>query len=923
MRFLHTAGLILSTIVLATSTEWLPLYIKFANFTSASKLLFLEDYKIPCTQEIVENGQMECKFTYKIPESAWKSLESTRSDKDEAIYLGAGFILSATTFECGDEKSIISYGDTVSASRGLELLRTYQVYNRDLRKCSSDLSIHVYGPKEYARAGKIGSQAIIGKKNVIMSVKSTIDLVSSGLDFILCCLLISIYLMKRYFVKVNASQNTNIHYPWALVLWWLIFGLFRSGIIDTFFPFINDKLILLRIKQWVSINAHLGLAISTCAFLAAKKINPRLVKKLLIALLITIGIPVTTPFYGSFLTFGLAFSIIAYAYLSYRNINRYLSIPMTIFCTIELLKVQSVITYGSGSTTFIFVALAFSIDYLKENARMQTIATLSFIRKMALKNGESELAPEYVAPICETLGQYTVDVFIISGKREIEYAIRCTGKEGRFEICQYFDIAPITWLSAVLLDGSRYIDIEPGSPFDLFYKHQPANWPYRLMSVLPTSQSAEIVTIVHHTNPLAEKRTDELDHLFLSFELISLLATDLNYNKENFVRSKFASDLNSLLTDVAHLPSELKNDVDKNFALTNAIHKRLQIPAAILEYDPSDHALQVVSTSGFTETGSAYFSDVPWRAVPDNTLAPFSICIHRGKTVQVDDTVQMKASLHAFTLKFFDIESVNSFLLLPVIRNDGGPSKIIWLHSKDNNYFPRGLDTELGALTECIRAYDKTADEQQGIVDRIKKYLPSELSSGIIHGSEINTFSDGYLMMIDIRNSTKIANSIGVDNWLKLVEELLPRIKTIAENYSGRLIKSVWDAFFLTFDSEAESDGRSQQLYSVAIEIEEEVEKSFRTYNVAKMSENLTRVCVEFGDISTGLHHGSYTVVGAAMANINKLEQESKKLQGWYFFTPLSLVPNRNLFRASIKHPITDRMVWVADKYQDRTKIAA
>ena len=904
------------TILLATATEWLPVYVKLVNFRSPSKLIDLQKFQKPCTSNIQAKAEMPCKVKYEIPSAEWKDVADRASGP---VYLGAGFIIPAVTYQCGSAPIGVTYGDMASAARGIELLRNYQIYDQDLRHCAGNLIINVFGPKEFERAGRVGSLALLGEQNVVLTVKNAVNLVSSGLDFILVCLLFGVLLLRRFFLNIEQSSDSFVNHIWKYIFWWVIFGLFRSGLIEMALPFIDDKLLLIRLKNWVSINAHLSVALAIVVFEISKiRIFSRSRTRLLILTFFAVDlIPFLTSNYGVALSVGVGVSSFLYLSLGILSEKKRWLLPMGFFALIELLKLNNIITYGTGSTTFVFATILGLYEYLRESSQLQAIALLSFIHKVALKSGEPDLPRKFEDIIVAILQDSCLDIFAIEPEEEVT-VVGVNVISGRLNTYSLKSFSEVNWQSAIALDSAKYCDIEPGSPRDIFYRQQGTTYDRKkLISVVYTSPKADFFVVLRHNHRLGSLPPEGREIVSLRCELIGKIVIELVSNREKIKSNHLDTALDSLIRDLPKLPLMIASAGDLDQHLVQLVREKLKVGVAILDYSSLHHGLTTAALTGFSATAAKYFRAVPWRAIPENNTAPFSIALHNKRVVRVEDVDQISASLHKFTTELFELEKIKSFALVPIYSKDGLPKRLLWLHSDQKNYFPRGLSQQFDSLMNCLTSVGQTVEQHSGVLQRIQQYLPEYFSRGIISGTDMDQSRIGYLLMIDIRNSTKTANIIGADAWLKIIEDLTPKLRSLVSASGGETIKIVWDAFYILFDQKTESALMAQKIYDLSVELNSHIERALKAFEAPIFSDDVTRVCLEFGDISTGVHDGTYTVVGGVMANINKFEQESKKLLGWFFYATEEVqvdFPGRRLAGA---HPITSRSVWSSDRKRE------
>jgi hypothetical protein len=180
----------------------------------------------------------------------------------------------------------------------------------------------------------------------------------------------------------------------------------------------------------------------------------------------------------------------------------------------------------------------------------------------------------------------------------------------------------------------------------------------------------------------------------------------------------------------------------------------------------------------------------------------------------------------------------------------------------------------------------------------------------------VSEVENGLLAMVDIRGSTILANTYGAEQWKRFVNSTEGPIRRIAQRHGFALQLVVWDAYFFTTPVRSLAPSNVQMTFDFAWEVRAFMEEALRSAFPGRTVDpqmGAIRVCLEFGDISRDLLNGVWTISGAAMACVHKLEAVCKKIPGWFFFTAQLPNPDTSRFpETNEAHPSTGARIMSA-----------
>ncbi|MBI3556235.1 MAG: hypothetical protein HY074_08225 [Deltaproteobacteria bacterium] len=178
--------------------------------------------------------------------------------------------------------------------------------------------------------------------------------------------------------------------------------------------------------------------------------------------------------------------------------------------------------------------------------------------------------------------------------------------------------------------------------------------------------------------------------------------------------------------------------------------------------------------------------------------------------------------------------------------------------------------------------------------EALARFLPDGVAEKLIEGKSIREDETGYLFMVDIKGSTRIARRFGNDHWAEFTAALSKDITAVARRYGYTLQFVVWDAFYFTKPGMQSAEALAEtvtfakelhEIFSVACT------RAFGEFAVRQGPS--ARFCLTWGDTTRdvrGGHKSDWTIVGKTMAAVCKLEQACKDQEGWLFASATALV---------------------------------
>lgn len=281
----------------------------------------------------------------------------------------------------------------------------------------------------------------------------------------------------------------------------------------------------------------------------------------------------------------------------------------------------------------------------------------------------------------------------------------------------------------------------------------------------------------------------------------------------------------------------------------------------------------------------------------DNQQGPLAIAVHAKKVVIVPNTKWLEGVVHELTRKFFSIHKTTTAAFVPVFDEDESTViGVYWIEGVKNNeisYADREMFSSLTKhLSEKIKLI-KSKRQLRVSHESLSKFIPEHLVGAFLNGENVVERDHGFLMMFDLKGSTRLSHALGNANFLSEID-VFKDLVISRLNHEWVLRQFVWDGFEFTKTSDPEGSEMVDVCYW-----EQKLSEIFHSWkdglvkkygNLQEISSLAYRVCFTFGDVSRGVvEEGStrkWALIGNAIAVATKVEQASKALEGTIFCDP-------------------------------------
>lgn len=695
---------------------------------------------------------------------------------------------------------------------------------------------------------------------------------------------------------------------------WVAFALTKSGIPEILFPVISTQLVYIRFANFFSSIAHLGPPVaglsqefrwnSRLRRFAAWLTRPVRRDLPVLNLHVLVAIICLSPYFAKWLgvmvLISFAISIVV-GTLPKRGYFLFFGI-----CSLlEAGKLFNLRGMPYGSTTLTFIALLLFDQFLAHIRHSSKISNLLIWAKASA----SVKAENRIESLLREVGErFSIRrLTVIEPQREGHCRITIVKKEssGAWKTDSFYHDSLPTVFSHVLTTREAVWNIHEESDLAANLRKGNARLEQREGSFFT------VVPIVKDLNPVGAlaftgyseglfENGFTRDEIKLGVQLLLPMLADtiwsqsLSTSDEWYRKCVEASEAISGIGDLGASEKTLEKVAAKIFQCTG-------LSVFLSRVNPLSRELDLKFTAGFSNSVSAMYQETRFYALVGNTQGPMPLAVNRGKIVTVSDLTWLYTVLHPFSLRILKESECRSAAAVPVFLNHvSQPNQkegqkvwgLLWLESKQLGEFSPNKEPGLRILAAAIESVVSRLDFASRARGALEELVRADVAEKLLQQVPVREEESGYLLVADIRGSTKIANYAGAQAWLQFVGCLKGVLDDVGEKYGLMLQFIIWDAFYFTVSSEAQHDRAVPQFASFAREVNSILKYAFEIAfpeSIAPPDGSRARFCLEFGDITRDVSNGSWTITGAAMASVSKLEAACKGLPGWFFLTEASL----------------------------------
>lgn len=909
------------SLFLSYSSYWAPYYVSL--FSTKDQLTILGDvekFLKPCKEP--DSNKATCRAEYHIP------LSFSQREK-EHMSIGMGTILFASEYFCPENPNEkIIFDDINDPGRLHETINIYQTHSFSRLNCSKKIIVRAWSKKNTRRAGHTGGIIVIGDSTRISQIKNLSEFFNNKFRYILAFSVLVAFLITIY-VETISPKKLNRNLFERSYFSWTMFSIIGSGIAATLLP-ISTPLIFRKISGVFSMIAHFDPVNHT---LSSDKKSPKLITQVFSSLnrrpfnqfpvsffhLFVIAICFSPYFVKIFAPLALCYALVFIIYSA--KAKEVLPLMYGILVAVNSLTMFGV--YGMphshlASIYVTFVLIDSAIKKIIASGKINEI--INFSRKIS-KDTECEKKLE------KMLGDLSINlgckrITVIELIKDSECLISIYQKEKNkttFRELTKYDIPPV--FAHVITTKKPIWHLHQDSQMGVSIKksaNKKADIHGDIFSVVPLSTDDYVIGAIAFTDyspniansSSAQEELETLIDIVKPYIVNILSKRKLDRDtKEKDRRLGISEDINSIRSRIV---SSSQNEKELLHKSLSAICNRIGTSGFIGKIEQESREISVQSIYGYTKDIEKKFKQNKFFAYSKNLQGPLPLAVNRKETIIVSDLKLIKSVILKHSYEILQESKANSCACIPIIleKNENNTlfesETIVWgvLWLQVEAPFSLGIKDKplldlLGRLiSDTVESLEKNK-KYMNTIDALEEFVPQHIASKIINNEEAVEEEDGYLIMIDLKNSTGIAEKIGSDGWKAFVQKLTPEIRTIFNQEGIKIQKTVWDAFYLTTKKDAPDKIYSEKVTRLCFKALEIINFQYQSeLGIKTESEHQARICIVHGDISRGMSVGenaNWTIIGKSMAKVSKLEQECKSLDGAIFITEsmVDTIPNK------------------------------
>ena len=892
------------------SSEWGPYYISWLNNNESKILGHINKYAETCN-ELPKDG-ISCRITYEIP---IKDLSDFPSDYS----VGLGVIVHATEIGCSENfKPIIRFGSKEIAGRSLDYLRVYQTLPLNILNCQESIQINTWSPIEFRRFGHIDAPIVVGPQQEVERTKNFIEFFRSNLLIAVTAVFGFILFVNRIFLKILPSSKSHIIIE-KYSIEWFAFMMIVSKTVEIVAPIIGNSFLISRLSNLLVYVSVLGTIVST---LLESRMNNIFHKSFLkffyynqktIIYLSGLVLAMSSYFaigYAPFLTFSSITLIISGYYRSHQ-----FSLFYGISLLSDSLKLLMFPYLPTSNVFMIYILLCQTDIFITRFTKLtKFVALLKWTKEQISSFQNTNSVNSIIRTFSDHFSIKHITLLSYNDGGCCEVVVqKKVNLEWRKESLFRDAVPPI--FSYVVTTREPIWHIEENSLFALNLKkgeEKPYKYRGRHFSVIPLAKDSISVGAIAFTHYDEIYANDE----FYDMELKSVASILFPYIASKIANENLArkATWNKTCTEIVRNISSIKASEYKtvNSLLTdicNIVTSNLKVAGFIGRLDPMTRQIHLEAKSGYKISTNQLLDKIQYYSVNHNEQGPLPLAINRNRTITIADISLIKSVLHNSTLQVIEDSNSQSCAAIPLIEIDcedstsdnnsfiEGAWGAFWLESNEAGFFQPHHENGLNAISKSIASllYNfKTLGKSLRATEALAGFVPQAVLADLLSGKPIRQEDIGYLLMADLRDSTKLSRRVGANQWNSFIHLLTNPIEKIAEHYGFKLQNVIWDAFYLT-KSDIKHQTQLDEITELSIELNSLFDFALKQYfgSLIPLDTNIrARFCLTYGDITRdvkGSLTNSWGIVGQAMAVVSKLEQACKGIQGWFFTSELAV----------------------------------
>lgn len=807
----------------------------------------------------------------------------------ESIVIGRAW--NTLNISC-DGLNIYSIGDKSNPRGSRDVNNVFHIFDySQLKQCKKNILIETYFPFNQKKFGLLDNYSFILSENNALSLKRFNEFILQDFKILNLCAILAILLFSVFIriVAIDSSSKNRVRLSYLMA----IVAIAQSGLLEVWFPFS----FMPELNRWIA-------TISSCFFISfgfvyLNKINTRSKHFLIgtIVLFLTIYF-LTMSRVTSWIYFTLVLSAVYFFFGFKRKSGSSITAGILVFLAyLEFTGVRWVPNSYTVSTFFAVLIIAENqkafLSYLKIN-RLLKMSRLRGADVIARKENSNRV--HSIVKIFQK--QFNAKKITVLNLSDIE-VIRIMQYDSDSALPNIFEVNELPPIFAhVISTGNALINVHEDSNLVTSFRRGEFNHDFkaRHFTVLPLFSGKETIGAIALTEYDHHQFESSLNYATFIFcldilrgLLVEHLLTSPKTESLNKIK-KFFEFINSTpLIGKITVESEMIFFAD---AMTSVFGWRV----ASGRIDNVDRLWQVNKINNFDERVKDQVMKGKIYAHKDNRQGPFALAVHEIKPVIVPNTKWLEGVVHENTIKFFNIHATKTAAFVPVIRENSDNTKsvigVYWIEGvrgSEITYSDRELfNSIMKTISDRLQRID-SAEEISRSRSSLAQFVPQHLVDAVMRGEVAAEKDHGYLLMFDLKGSTRLAHKISNDSFRTVVADLKDQMKEALLQSNWVLQQYEWDAFYFTKTADASNQLDINSVHNILDLIFENWKSGIiLEYGESTELESLSyRICFTYGDTSRGIvQEGAtqaWTFTGNAIAVVSKVENESKKLNGQIF----------------------------------------
>lgn len=799
-----------------------------------------------------------------------------------------GRVWNSVEVACAD-RTVIQYGSKNPAVLAKESFNTFHVINQgQLLDCEKEIRITAKYAQGQGKSGFLdGAPKITTKREAeILKGFATFvqqDLKMLNLSFALATLLFSLLIR---IVTIDNRSTARIN----MAISSFILAFVQSGLLELWAP-VEGAAIGAR---WLSTMASCFWMIYSVSYLSNFRSSPFTIV-ITWALFFVATIALTSSLLTTLLVFAFTVSGASLVIsVVQKNISLFLFFVLLILTSLELSGVSLIKSAYIAPTFIAILILSENNQALISLFRINRLLKLNSIaRSGKSKRSRKNSAPAVVRLFQRQFGIKRVTILNISDSPAIELQ-RFSSKRTSPQKEAVSELPPI--FAHVISTGNQLIDVSSDSALlsDIRRGERYENPISQKFTAVPLKSGNQTIGAIALTeyNPAQFATSLNRSSFVFCLDILKSILVEHLLTLPKTETLKKLEELTNQLKNYATTESETAESLIIGFAriLNQAFGWRVMAAS----YCASDYLLKPLEFFSFDPSVKEQVVAGKIYAAKSNLQGPIALAVHEKKPVIVPNTRWLDGVVHSNTVKFFELHQTKTAAFLPILGADGNTLGVYWIEGVKNSeisyadiaLFSAFLAT-LGEKLRLMLSNSKLRLTNQSL----GQFVPQHLVEDYLAGLDVKETDFGFLMMFDLKGSTRLAHVLGTDIFHREVEVLKFAMVGAILPKNWVLRQFVWDGMEFTRSCDPANSDRLSiedlflEISPVFSKWKSELLRKFGY--LPEISETSFRLCFSFGDITRGIVTEGLTrkwsFTGSAIATVSKVEQAAKVLQGVVF----------------------------------------